>query len=214
MRSNRGNKVRSRAPKAAKPPAKPVKQWESFERAVASVQQLFSPDAEVTHNEKISDTHNRRRQFDVVIRGEWAGRKLLGVIECRDKKRPADLPQIDAFIAKSQSVRANFALVVSRAGFSKEAITLAREHGIGTLSLLPGEHADAGFVVGFQSYARFFEWTRLDITIQFKGKVVLDAPLDIQSITYQERSVADWFKKKLCTGQLYRKGDWLAYVRC
>jgi hypothetical protein len=190
-----------------------VRGWESFERVVASIQRLFSPQAEVTHNEKIPDIRNRRRQFDVVVRGEWAGRKLLGVIECRDKGRPVDLPQIDAFITKSQSVLANFALIVSRAGYTREAISRAKDSGIGTLSLLPEDGSDVGFTVGFQSYVRFLEWTRIDVTIQFKGNITLDGPLDIDSLKYEGRSAVDWFKKKLSTDHVTRQeSGWLTCV--
>src|SRR5208283_971949 len=91
-------------PKAASNPARAVKRWETFEQAVASVQRLLSPDADVKHNEKIGDTRNRLRQFDVVIRGQWAGKTMLGIIECKDKKRPVDMPQVEAFLTKSRSV--------------------------------------------------------------------------------------------------------------
>jgi hypothetical protein len=172
---------------------------------VASIQRLFSPGAEVTHNEKIPDIRGRLRQFDVVIRGDWVGQKLLGVIECRDQGRPIDLPQIDAFITKSRSVRANIALVVSHAGYTREAISLAKDSGIGTLSLLPPEGSDAGFAVGFQSYVRFLEWTRLDVTIRCTANVVLDRPLDIDSLTYDGQKIVEWFKKKLSTDHITRQ---------
>jgi hypothetical protein len=203
-----------RKPKLESPvSAKPARQWESFERVVASIQRLFSPGVEVSHNEKIPDIRNRPRQFDVVFRGDWAGQKLLGVMECRDKSRPVDLPQIDAFITKSRSVKANIAVMVSRAGYTREAISLAKDSGIGTLSLLPEEGSDIGFAIGFQSYVRFFEWTRLDVTVQAKGDLKLDGPLDIDSLKYEERSIVDWFKKKLSTDHVTRQElGWLTCV--
>jgi hypothetical protein len=199
-------------PRPWKNPARPVKPWENFEQAVASVQRLLSPDAEVTHNEKIPDLKNRRRQFDVVIRGNWAGHKILGVIECKDKGRPVDMPQIEGFITKSRSVRANIALIVSRSGFSGDAISLAKDNGIGTLSLLPDENANAGFLVGVQSYVRIFEWSHLQVVIFFEEKAPLDEPLDIDSIRYANRKVVDWFKKKLANE--HRRNKNIGWLKC
>ena len=45
----------------------------SFEKAVALVQAQFDPAANVTHNEVIVDRLGHSRQFDVVIRGAFAG---------------------------------------------------------------------------------------------------------------------------------------------
>ena len=70
--------------------------------------------------------------------------------------------------------------MVSRAGYTREAISLAKDAGIGTLSLLPEVGSDIGFAIGFQSYVRFFEWTRLEVTVQAKEDLKLDGPLDIE----------------------------------
>jgi hypothetical protein len=186
-------------PKPIKSSNRALEHWEAFEQTVASVQRLFSPDADVRHNQKIADLKNRRRQFDVVIRGEWAGQKVLGVIECKYTSRPVNLPHIEAFITKSRSVNANIALVVSRAGFTEEAISLARDNGIGTLSLLPDERSNPPFRIGYQSYARIFEWTTFTVEIFFEGATGLGDPLDAESIEYDGKKVLDWFRKQLAT---------------
>jgi hypothetical protein len=78
---------------------------------------------------------------------------------------------------------------------------------------LPEEGSDIGFAVGFQSYVRFFEWTRLEVTLQAKGALNLDRPLDIDSLKHEDRSVVDWFKKKLSTDHVTRQElGWLTCV--
>jgi len=57
------------------------KSGKSLEKAVARIQQLLDPGSVVTHNEHIVDRLGNRRQFDVVIRGQAAGRNYLGVVE-------------------------------------------------------------------------------------------------------------------------------------
>src|SRR5438046_1944612 len=79
----------------------------SLEKAVAAVQQLMDKTTKVTHNEFIIDRLGNRRQFDVVIRGSFGGRPMLGVIECKDhgtKKGPSD---VEAFAKKTEHVCAN-----------------------------------------------------------------------------------------------------------
>ncbi len=50
----------------------------SFEKAVARIQQMMDPDSNVTHNEKLTDRARNTRQYDVVIRGRFGGRDVLG----------------------------------------------------------------------------------------------------------------------------------------
>lgn len=88
MKKNRAASKRGRS----KQPA-----GESFELAVARIQQMLDPNANVTHNEILVDRINNRRQFDVVIRGMFAGRDMLGVIECKDRGRRAGPSDIEAF---------------------------------------------------------------------------------------------------------------------
>ena len=174
-----------------------AKRWETFEQAVTSIQRLISPNDDVQHNVKLPDIRGRLLQFDVVIRGEWAGRKVLGVIECRDKKRPVDRSQIDGFITKSRAVCANIAVMVSRAGFSKDAISLAKDHDIGTLSLLPDSNSDVGFAVGHQSFAEIYGWDSVNMTLYFKDNLGSSEIIEIDSILYEGRKIFDWFKDKL-----------------
>ena len=174
-----------------------AKQWKTFEQAVTSIQRLISPNDDVQHDVKLPDIRGRLLQFDVVIRGEWAGRKVLGVIECRDKKRPVDRSQIDGFITKSRAVCANISVMVSRAGFSKDAISLAKDHDIGTLSLLPDGSSDVGFAVGFQSYAGVYGWDSVDMTLYFKDNLGSSGIIESDSVLYEGRRVFDWFKNKL-----------------
>src|SRR5688572_16049589 len=97
-----------------------------FEKAVAAVQAMLDPAAEVTHNTRLRDRLGHWRQFDVVIRVKAAGHEILGVIECKDLQRPIGTPELNAFADKARNVRANLTLLASKRGFTKQALELAR----------------------------------------------------------------------------------------
>lgn len=59
----------------------------SLELAVANIQKMMDPNSTVTHDEKLKDRVGNIRQYDVVIRGQFGGRQVLGVIECKDHRR-------------------------------------------------------------------------------------------------------------------------------
>jgi restriction endonuclease len=175
---------------------RPRTKWETFEAAVASVQALLSPNANVTRNVKLVDRLGHERQFDVVIRGQWAGRHVLGVIECKDWSVKVDLPEVEAFVTKKENVRANLAIMVSRCGFTQKAIDLAKHHAIGTLSLLPDDDAH-GFAIGFQSFAFFFKWTQLILRVRLAGKTRIPRSLKVESVQYKGHKLIDWFRGRL-----------------
>ena len=64
-----------------------IAKWKKFEEAVANIQSLFTPNAEVKRNARIIDRLGHRREFDVVIEDNWSGQSLLAVIECKDLKK-------------------------------------------------------------------------------------------------------------------------------
>jgi hypothetical protein len=75
----------------------------SYELAVARIQQLIDPASIVTHDEKIVDRLGNERQFDVVIRGKFAGREVLGLIECKDHNHRKGPSAIEAFAKKMRA---------------------------------------------------------------------------------------------------------------
>lgn len=70
------------------------------------------------------------REFDLVLRSEAAGLKLMTVVECRDYQKTLDITHVDGLHSKMLDVNANKAVLVSRHGFSKAAYSKADEIGI------------------------------------------------------------------------------------
>lgn len=166
---------------------------------MAAVLELMDSEATVAHDEHITDRHGHTRQFDVVIRSEVAGYRLLGVIECKDWKRPVGTPAVEKFITKSRDVQANFCAIASRSGFSEPALERAHFAGIGTISLLPDDPERAGFAVGTQWYAKVFSWSKVEMTLHFVAQDVNLSGFDPRRVTKKGKPAIDWFHNLLVT---------------
>lgn len=167
--------------------------------AVARIQQLLDPGSVVTHNEYIVDRLGNRRQFDVVIRGQAAGRDYLGVVEAKDWSSKVGTPEVEAFVMKARNVNANIVLMVSKMGFTEPGLRMAKHEGVGTLSLLPDDPADTGFCVGMVGYAKRYEWERYEFSVYSKVEGSPIVVADIRSILLDGKPVIDWFAKQLST---------------
>jgi hypothetical protein len=175
------------------------KSGKSLEKAVARIQQMLDPETSVTHNEWMTDRLGIRRQFDVVVRGTAMGRNYLGVIECKDWADKVGTPEVEAFIAKARGVNAQIVLMVSNRGYSEPGLKQARFEGVGTLSLLPHDHLDAGFTIGLDSYCVFYEWS--DLSLKFSGPPSQNVaqPIHVFSVTLDGKPIINWFLKQLAT---------------
>src|SRR4051794_19551766 len=73
-----------------------------LEKAVQQIYQRLDPNSQVTHDEWLEDRTGNTRQYDVVIRGDFGGHKMLGIVECKDHKRKKGPSEVEGF-AKSLS---------------------------------------------------------------------------------------------------------------
>lgn len=165
----------------------------SFEKAVAQVQSRFDAAAQVCHNEILVDRLGHPRQFDVVIRGRFAGQALLGVIECKDLKRKVGTPEVDGFVTKSRDVNANIRVLISRRGFTKRALEKCADYGIQPLSLLGHDTEKLKTFLGTRWEAELIRWKRMSVTLRYpeasEDRTSFSAPL----LTIRGKKVLDWF---------------------
>jgi len=123
----------------------------------------------------------------------------LGVIEAKDWKRRVNPEQVDAFVTKAKNINANLNLMVSKKGFTAQALRLAKAEGIGTYSLVPND-PEAGFSVGITVYAVIYRWTQKKLNVEFTpGAEKPGSIQDESSIKYNGQPVGDWFLKELST---------------
>lgn len=185
-----------------------------FERIVAEIQSQVDPSARVVHNEKITDRLGQKRQFDVVIRGEFAGYDVLGVFECKDLKRKVGVAEIDAFVSKSADINANFKVVVSKSGFSKGALKKAEHYGVQTFSLVSDKKANNKFRVGTYWYADVYFWDKISITLDFLCDYQEPLIFDAKELRIEGFRVVDWFTNYLLDNHINEeKTGWVVGVR-
>lgn len=125
-----------------KKPTKEKPKWKKFEEFVASIQKGLSPEATVSHDEKIIGKSGTTRQIDVSIRQAVGQFSLLMVIDCKDWKKPVDIADVGAFIDMVEDVEANKGAIVCNAGFTAGAKERAKQKGIDLLLAVDTESTD------------------------------------------------------------------------
>ncbi|WP_081084632.1 restriction endonuclease [Burkholderia cepacia] len=169
----------------------------AFEKVVATIQAQIDPQSTVTHNEFLTDRLGQRRQFDVVVRGGFAGQRMLGVIECKDLHGKVDTPAIDAFVTKAQDINANFKVLVSRRGFTKPALKKCAFYGIQALSLVDNDPANNKFFIGTRWQADVFRWGKIAIIPHFVSESAVPIEVNAAEISIGGKKVIDWFTNYL-----------------
>ena len=168
-----------------------------FEKVVAAIQAQIDPTATVTHNEIILDRLGQSRQFDVVVRGVFAGQQMLGVIECKDLGRKVGTPEVDGFVTKAQDINANFKILMSRRGFSKPALAKCSHYGIQALSLVENDPANKKFFIGTRWEADITRWGRISVSLHFANEPSTPVHFNAEDLTIRGKKVLDWFTNYL-----------------
>lgn len=98
--------------------------------------QLAPQGATVTESALLKDNQDgTEREIDVLVRIPAGDRELKVGIECRDHKRRADLPWVEAVKGKYEFLDVDRIVLVARQGFSRAAIARAKLWGIETLTI-------------------------------------------------------------------------------
>jgi Restriction endonuclease len=182
----------------------------TLEKAVARIQQMMDPNSTVTHNERLIDRVGNHRQYDVVVRGNFGGNPVLGVIECKDHKRRKGPSDVEAFAKKTENLGANLRILVSSKGFTEQALKLAKHEFIGCMSLLPTDPRVSGFSIGSFWYGTIKKWTDVRLTLHFAEAQSVFRVFVAESVKWNGKSVTNWFIRELITKNLGDKapGDY------
>lgn len=94
------------------------------------------PTLEIRQNVKLIDLAGDKREFDVVIESKVNEFTARIIFECKDTRSPVKAEKMEAFKAKIASLPgANQAVYVSKSGFQRKAIKIAKESGITLISM-------------------------------------------------------------------------------
>ena len=171
----------------------------AFEKVVARIQQMMDPNSVVTHNEKLKDRVGNTRQYDVVIRGQFGGRPVLGVMECKDHHRKMGPEVVEAFSKKAENLGSNFRIIVSKRGFTKQALVVAQHDNIGCLSLLPAQGDQLGFSIGDMWFGVIHRWENIRLHVHFALPKPPITAFGSDTIKWQGKQVLKYFLKELLT---------------
>lgn len=123
-----------------------INKWKLFEKLVAAIHLIDESNSRIKWNEKIYG-----RQFDVTIRTKVGFYDYLTVIECKNFSESVPVKEIEAFVTKSRSVKADKAIIVSSSGYQSGAEEVARQNKIELFTLkvsyeIP-ENLDSGQII-------------------------------------------------------------------
>jgi len=146
-------------------------QWRRFEKLVARVQRELSPQAQVTHNERIRGRKTGElRQVDVTIRTNAGQFPLLVAMDCKDLGRPATVTHVEAFAGLLDDIGANKGALVASNGFSAAAKRRAMEAGIDLYRLVDAEDHDWRAYVTMPILLHDLIPVGFQATLQFRGE--------------------------------------------
>lgn len=84
----------------------------------------------------------RRREHDVLIVWDHGHHQIVTAIECRDRKRPVGVPDVEAFADKCDTTGVHSGMIVSATGFRQSARDKAAARSIGCMTLDEVERFD------------------------------------------------------------------------
>lgn len=105
-----------------------------FELLIARLESAIAPGLRIESPYYVADAvTGQRREIDVVVVD--AGGAPVLAIECRDRKRPADVSWIEQLATKARALGVQKTIAVSGSGFSAPALKKAAAAGIETRSI-------------------------------------------------------------------------------
>jgi Restriction endonuclease len=144
--------------------------WKQFEDLVAEIQRELMPEAKVQTNLRRQGRRSQSlRQIDILVEMKAGQFDMSVVIDCKDYKKPADIKDVEAFIAMIEDLGPTKGAIISASGFTEGAIQRARDAGIDTYSLIAtGDHPWAK-LLSIPALAGDLSLTNYSFTLEMHG---------------------------------------------
>lgn len=109
-----------------------MRKGKNLEEVIHLIQNsLVNNDTIVSKNKKLKNASGNYREFDVLIESKINELQIVIAIECKDYKKPVAVEKVEAFNSKCSRIPIiNKKIMISPAGFQKDAISAAEEFGI------------------------------------------------------------------------------------
>ena len=112
------------------------------------------------------------RQIDVLVESKVAGIHVRTIVEARDYSKRLDITHVDGLHSKMMDVKAHKAVLISRLGFSKRAVSKAERLGI-TLCTLNNPNEELASL-GLEIPIYFLDVTSSECTLQHTSYLKAD----------------------------------------
>jgi hypothetical protein len=116
-----------------------MQDWQRFERLAQIIQAQLSPDATVTHNERLRGRSGVEHQCDLVVRSKVGQFDFTCVFECKDHAEKVGLEIARGVASKIEDLGVHKGVIVSASGFTPAALTFAAAKGLFTYTLMDAE---------------------------------------------------------------------------
>ena len=114
-----------------------IKKWRKFEETVCEIQKNISGNSDVKFDYKVKGKlTNISRQVDIALFTNVGSYQVFIAIECKDHSRKVDISTVESFAQKIKDLGAHVGVLISSNGFTKSAISLAKQSNIETKRLI------------------------------------------------------------------------------
>ena len=102
-----------------------------LEGPIKEYELLFDPSVQRGSEYLLDPRSGQKRQLDAHFIGRVGAESVRVIIECRNHKRRQGVDWIEQSVTRKRSLNAGVYILVSSSGFTRPAIKLARDSGIG-----------------------------------------------------------------------------------
>lgn len=128
------------------------KRSNAFQKLVFLVKKHAAAEATVTESKFLQDRiTGAMREVDICLESVIGGHRVVVSVECRDRRRKADVQWVEEMKGKHERLPTNALVLISHSGFTKEAEAVAKTYGIETIALNALDESSAERLFGNSS---------------------------------------------------------------
>lgn len=99
------------------------KGWRRYEKLISNRLEQKFPGCSITFDDSIFGVFSKTdRQIDISIRGELAGNKILGIVDCKYYSQKINVKAVEGFLGMLEDLNANIGIMITNNGYSKASI--------------------------------------------------------------------------------------------
>jgi hypothetical protein len=167
------------------------KRSNEFQKLIYLIQNQLAENATVSESKILQDIRTgANAEVDIVIESRVGEIDIVVGIECTSKKRPVTVEWVREMIGKHQDLPINKSILVSKSGFSQEALTKALSHSFEAISFEQAGEADwVGIIDNLKNLELgSFEFKALSGNVVYSQKELGEETLIVseESLIYEE----------------------------